>query len=80
VNDRENARRDREGRGVACHDYYMARPAKARCGETMVSLDGVLKALRGKRFVAPTEDDAIIVYGAAFAEYLEQQHSEGNLR
>jgi hypothetical protein len=46
----------------------------------MVSLDGVLKALRGKRFVAPTEDDAIIVYGAAFAEYLEQQHSEGNLR
>jgi hypothetical protein len=58
----------------------MARPAKARCVETMVSLDGVLKALRGKRFVEPTEDDAVIVYGAAFAEYLQQQHSEGNLR
>jgi hypothetical protein len=74
------ARLDREARGCASRDVYPAKRHTAKPDETMVSLDGVLKALRGKRFVAPTEDDAIIVYGAAFAEYLEQQHSEGNLR
>jgi hypothetical protein len=70
VNDRENARRDREGRGVACHDYYMARPAKAKPDETMVRFGAVLDALT----------NAWQITGPPSAVgFLEREYREGRL-
>jgi hypothetical protein len=73
------ARLDREARGCASRDVYPAKRHTAKPDETMVSLAGVLSALRDYRptFLGIRESHSPWTGAAAF---LERQHNEGALR